>query len=250
MEKQRVLVVDDDESVLEFLEAGLNAAGYETIPMSAATQALRIMKTTPGGFPVVISDITMPGIDGLQFLHNIKKEYPGTEVIMLTANATMESAIQSLKEGAFSYLRKPIDFDELKTTVKNACDKYVRSQENSRLLDELKKAKEYSESIVQSLVYTVIATDTQGLIRKTNKALEDLLGYREEELAGHPLTTILGNEFQQSNWISLAGEGPVKDFPVILRAKDGNEIRISFSGTIMKDAHGRVIGFLGTVIQK
>lgn len=243
---EKILVVDDEETTLEFLRLALEFAGYEVTVASTATEAIGKLKST-GEFPVILTDIMMPGIDGLQLLRIIKKEYPDTLIIMLTAHVSMESAIKSLNEGAFAYLTKPINIEELKLVLKNAYEKYKLVQENRRLIEELRKAKEYSETIIQNLVHTVVATDSNGYIKKINKAMENLLGYKEEELRDKPLESIFAEEFQQSSWQEMVKEGRVTDFPVSFRTKDNRKIKLNFTGTVMKDNSGRVIGFLGTV---
>ncbi|OGS17146.1 MAG: hypothetical protein A2219_03375 [Elusimicrobia bacterium RIFOXYA2_FULL_50_26] len=245
MKKSRILVVDDDESVLDYIAMALQVDGFEVSVSATATQALGKLRAAPEPYPVVLTDISMPGINGIEFLRIIKKEYPETVVVMLTANASMESAVKSLNEGAFAYLTKPLNLEEMRATMKNACEKYSLSRQNKELVSELQKAKEYLETIVQSLVYIVVATDSEGYIRKTNKAVETLLGYTEAELKGAPLAAILSPEFRQASLADLSG-GRVRNFPVTFLAKDGRTLRLSFTGTIMKDAKGKVIGFLGT----
>jgi len=250
MERKEILVVDDDESVLEFLQIGLESSGYKVTTASTATEALGKLKSTPEGFPVILTDIMMPGIDGIEFLRIIKRDYPDTPVIMLTAYMSMESAIKSLNEGAFAYLTKPIRANELKATIRNAYDRYILIQENKELMEELRKAKEYHETIVENMVHTVIATDAEGRIKRINKAMENLLGYKEEELVGKSLEDIFSQEFKQTSLKDMIKEGRVKDFPVSFRTKDGKEIKLFFTGTVMKDTKGKVIGFLGTLQKK
>ncbi len=242
----KILVVDDDESVLEFLQSALETAGYQVSVASTATEAIGKLKSAAEQFPVVLTDIMMPGINGIELLRIIKKEYPETLIIMLTAHMSMESAIKSLNEGAFAYLTKPINVDELKATLKNAYEKYSLVQENRKLLEELRKAKEYSETIVHNLIHAVVATDATGAIKKVNRAMENLLGYKEEELLGSPIQVIFSEEFQQTAWQEMIKEAKVKDFPVSFLTKTGQEIKLLFTGTVMKDTNGQVVGFLGT----
>ncbi len=248
MNKEKILVVDDDESVVEYLQTALELAQYDVRSDTSSSKALALLRSTPGGFPVILSDIMMPEMDGLEMLRIIRKEFPETLVVMLTAHASMESAIRALNEGAFAYLRKPVDLGELKASIKNAFEKYHLVQENKRLVEELNKAKEYTETIVQNLVYTVVATDSDGYIRKINRAMENILGYKEEELVGKPLDIIFSEEFRRTSWTDLISKRYVKDFAVIFRTKDGRAVEASFSGTIMKNDHGQMLGFLGTAV--
>lgn len=246
MEKEKILVIDDDESVLEYLKTALQVLEYDVTAAATATEALGKIKTSQQKFPVVLSDIMLPGIDGIELLRRIKKENSETIVIMLTAHASVDYAVKSLNEGAFGFLAKPINIDELKSILKNAFEKYHLLEEKKFLMDELKKSKDYLETIVQNLIYVVIATDSNGYIKKTNKAVETLLGYKEEELIGAPIQVIFSQQFKQAAWAEMINKGRVKDFPVSFLAKDGREVKVSFTGTVMKDISGNAVGFLGT----
>jgi PAS domain S-box-containing protein len=131
--------------------------------------------------------------------------------------------------------------------MRNAFEKIMLSRENKRLLEELNRAKEYSEAIIEDLVYTVIATDTDGKIKRINRAMEEVLGYREEAIVGRPFTELFSESFRDGAWKELVDEGRVKDFPITFLNKAGRELRLQFTGTVMKNSKGRMIGFLGTV---
>lgn len=246
MEKRKVIIVDDDESVLEYVQTALTLENYDVTTAGTATEVLGKLKAQPDSFPVVLSDIMMPGIDGLGLLKIIKKEYPDKIVIMLTANASVDTAVKSLNIGAFGFLMKPVVIDELKGLLNNAFDKVMLQAENKRLLQELKEEKEYTEHIVKNLVYTVVATDSDGYIKKVNKAMEDLLGYTEQELIKVPIQAIFSKEFKLTSWDELMKQNHVENYPVVFRTKDGRDLKVSFSGTIMKDAAGKIVGFLGS----
>jgi len=246
MYKPHVLVVDDDETVLEYLESTLVMSGYEVTTAETATDAIGKLQARPEPFPLILCDIMMPGIDGIGLLKIIKKNFPDSMVVMMTAYSSTDSAIQALNAGAFAYLRKPINVDELTTTLKNAYRSYSLVRENVRLLEELQRAKEYDEAIIDNLVYMIVATDIEGNIKKVNKAVETLLGYREEEMIGFPLQMIFSQDFQFNSWNDMIKSSRVTDYPVTFRDKSGREIKLHFSGTIMKNSEKQFIGFLGT----
>jgi PAS domain S-box-containing protein len=246
MEKPRILVVDDDETVVEYLETSLVISGYDVATAQTGTEAIGRLRAASEPFPLALIDIMMPGIDGIELLKLVRKNYPETRVIMMTAFSSADSAIQALNAGAFAYLRKPVNLDELVATLKNAYETYTLTRENARLLEELKRATEYNEAIIENLVYLIVATDTNGTIRKINKAMETLLGYRDEEVIGFPLQMLFTPEFQYSSWNEMVKANRVTDFPVTFRAKNGREIALHFTGTIMKSSEGQFIGFLGT----
>ncbi|HBB66283.1 MAG: hypothetical protein A2X28_08600 [Elusimicrobia bacterium GWA2_56_46] len=246
--KKKVLVVDDDEGILSLLCATLERVGYETVGVDLASTALK--KLSEENFPVVLSDIMLPNMDGLQLLSKIKELSPDTQVVMITANVNMDTAIASLKRGAFGYLKKPLEPEEMISQINNAFDRASLIEENKRLVAELKTAKEYAEQIIKDLTYTVIGLDVEGRIKKINHAVETLLGYTEEEVLGKPITSIFTEEFKTLKWPELLKENRVSGYPVSFRAKDGREVRTLFTGSVMKNSAGKLIGFIGTARSK
>ncbi len=118
--KPRILVVDDDESLKEFLEILLAKEGYEVCSASKGEEALKIIEA--GDISLVISDIRMPGMDGVELLRKIKTARPGLPVVLITAFASLDSAVAAMKEGAWDYLTKPFRIEELREVVERALD--------------------------------------------------------------------------------------------------------------------------------
>ena len=112
---KRVLVVDDDESIRETFLYHLDRAGYDVAVAATAEEALgRLAEVEPG---VVITDIRMPGMDGLELLARIREASPEIDVVVITAHEDMQSASQAMRQGAFDYLVKPLDLDRIETLV-------------------------------------------------------------------------------------------------------------------------------------
>lgn len=241
---RRVLIVDDDEEVSALLAATLEQAGYAAVQAGSAARALKLLAAEP--YPVVVSDIMMPDMDGLQLLRKIKEIDESVRVIMVTAHASVDSAIEALNNGATNYLKKPFDPPELVAKVNNAFEKFRKESEVRKLIDDLRFAKEYDEQIIQNLIYTVIVLDPRGRIKKINKAMESLLGYRAEEIVGRPVSDIFSEAFRKTKWEELIREKKAIDFPVTFVTKRRKEIPAAFTGTVMKSAEGAIIGFIGT----
>lgn len=241
---KRALVVDDDEGVLALLAATLERANYSVYSVDNAKKALEKLKEDP--YPVVISDIMMPDMDGLTLLSSIKAVNPDIQVILITAHATVDSAILALKNSATSYLKKPFDPDELVLQANNAFEKYRLLEENRKLIAELRYAKEYNEKIIEHMVYTVIILDEHGNIKRINRAMEDLLGFSQADVAGQPVTNIFSEEFRNTKWKELLKGNKLEEFPVEFVAKNGGKIKALFTGTLMKDTEGNIAGFIGT----
>src|SRR6267142_4077447 len=137
MPAEKILVVDDEQSMAQFLAIVLRKEGYQVSTVSNGKDALEKVKAEP--FDVVITDIKMPGMDGIQLLQQIKKHDPSLPVVIMTAYASQQSAIDSVNQGAFQYLIKNAKNDEIKLVVRNALEMRKVRQENQYLKRELKR---------------------------------------------------------------------------------------------------------------
>ena len=118
-EKIRVLLVDDEEQFVKNMARILKVRGFDVSTALDGHEAMNAVKYA-GGFDVVVLDIKMPGMGGIEVLSEIKKRAPDTEVIMLTGHATLESGVQAMRKGAYDYLMKPCDIDDLVEKIQEA----------------------------------------------------------------------------------------------------------------------------------
>ena len=123
-----VLLVDDEVGFVETLTRRLTKRDLDIVAAYNGEEALEQLKKH-GSIEIVILDVKMPGMDGIETLGAIKKEHPLVEVIMLTGHATVESAIEGMKMGAYDYLMKPCDMDILMSKVKEAAAKKRKHEE-------------------------------------------------------------------------------------------------------------------------
>lgn len=121
MEQMKMMLVDDEERFLSTTQKLLSRKGYDVLTASSGTDALDILRTH--NIHVVILDVKMPGMDGIETLNAIKRNYPLVEVIMLTGHGTIDSAVEGLKSGATDYLTKPTDVNDLIEKAKEAFGK-------------------------------------------------------------------------------------------------------------------------------
>ena len=145
MKKMRMMLVDDEERFLSTTQKLLTKKGYDVVTASSGTEALEIIRVQ--NIHVVILDVKMPGMDGNATLKEIKRQVPLVEVIMLTGHATMESAIDGLKSGAFDYLMKPVDIDIIIQKAEEAFEKRQGQEEKIRVAQMRKSIKSPSEII-------------------------------------------------------------------------------------------------------
>lgn len=235
-EKLAIGIVDDEETIIDFLKIFIEEMGYKAIEATTATEMLGKIRKSPEEVACLLIDIMMPGINGIELLKIIKKEFPDIICITLTGYPTLDNAIATLSEGAFAYLVKPINPVELKITLKNAIE-----------LFELRKSKKEIE-YVPNRTYVVLSKNEKDNIIKINKAFSKLLGYsNEEDLVGKSLSNIFPAEYMKSYIQRLVEENEVRDFPMWLKNRNGKVLNLKFSGIIIRNTEGKWIGFLGTL---
>lgn len=130
--KPRVLIVDDEKEFGEALSRRLGMRQYDVTAAFSGKEAVETMKAY--NFDVVILDVLMPGTDGVETLREMKRMRPLTEVIMLTGNATVETAIEGMNLGAYDCLMKPCETEDLFAKVEKACQRRVEQEERIRKL--------------------------------------------------------------------------------------------------------------------
>jgi DNA-binding response OmpR family regulator len=132
----RVLVVDDDETLRFSLAQVLQEAGYETVKAKHGLDGLSVLKQD-ADFDVILSDVKMKEMDGLQFLAELKTQYPDISVIMMTGHATVDTAVQAMREGAVNYLLKPISRRGLLEGVREAVQLRTEKLQKRSLMEQV-----------------------------------------------------------------------------------------------------------------
>lgn len=146
--RAKVLIVDDEISMREFLAILLEREGYA--PETAENSETALKKLTENEYELVISDVNMPGLDGIGLLEKIKAYSPDTAVMMITAFSTTEQAVEAMKHGAYNYISKPFKVDEIKLLVRNAIEKRQLIRENALLRVQAEAKKSFSGLIGKS----------------------------------------------------------------------------------------------------
>ncbi len=121
--RSRLLVVDDEEIAVRSMERILNKEGYTVVTANSGEAAFKELNKS--SFDVVITDLKMKGIDGIDVLEKAKSKYPDAQVIMITGHASVETAVETIKKGASDYIKKPIKLDEVRSVVKKALEKKI-----------------------------------------------------------------------------------------------------------------------------
>ena len=168
--KPRILVVDDEAAVRESLNDWLMEDDYEVGLAASGEDAVSMAQEN--SWDVILLDLKMPGMDGLETLKRLKKMMPEAEVLMMTAFATIDTAVQAMKEGAFDYLVKPFDPDEIEMHIKKIVEHKELVLENILLRQKLEEKYQYGEIIGKSgamqevfeLITRIAPTDSTVLI--------------------------------------------------------------------------------------
>ncbi len=179
MPHERILVVDDEDAVRGIVAALLEHSGYRPTQANCADEALLRMQEGPA-FDLVVSDVMMPGTDGLSLLDTIGIEHPGTPVVMITAVQDVHVATTAFRRGAIDYLVKPFERVQLESVV-------TRAIEHGRLLKQNAEYRQNLEDIITART-TRLRTTMQDLERSydaTLQAMGDALDLRDEETEGH-----------------------------------------------------------------
>ncbi len=170
MKQVRILVVDDELVIRESLSGWLKRDGYHVSTAASGEDALELLKTA--GFDIILLDIQMDGISGLEVLDRVKEAYPDIDVIMITAFGSVPSAVQAMKSHAWDYILKPFDPDELVILIKKLLEHRARKQENTFLREEFRHQARFESMIGQSsamqkifrLIEDIRKVDTSVLI--------------------------------------------------------------------------------------
>jgi two-component system, NtrC family, response regulator AtoC len=167
---ETILLVDDEQNTREALSIALGREGYNIIPASNGGEGMKLLEKEP--VDLIITDLMMPGVSGMDLLDFARKHRPEVMVIMMTGYASVETAITAMKNGAFDYITKPIKLDEVKIIIQQAADKRNLLLENISLKKELKGKYTFDNIIgtsrpmqeIFSIMERVVNSDSTVLI--------------------------------------------------------------------------------------
>ncbi|MGH7387945.1 MAG: sigma-54-dependent transcriptional regulator [Candidatus Rokuibacteriota bacterium] len=199
MTTARILVADDEDSLRWVLEKGLRGAGYEVISVEDGEAAMRAVEREP--FDLVLLDVRMPGLDGLTVLERLRELRPDTYVVVMTAHGTMETAIKAMQRGAYDYLAKPFDLDEVLLLSERALAAGRLTQEVARLRRGLQEVREFSALIgrhprmqdVYKTIGRIAGTDVTVLLRGESGTGKELVAraiHHYSRRSGRPFVAV------------------------------------------------------------
>jgi len=238
--QSRILVVDDERSMREFLEIFFRREGYDVTTVDGVDAALLAIESDD--YDVVITDIQMPDRSGLELLHEVRESQPETPVIMITAFATTENAIEAMKQGAYDYITKPFKVDEIGVVVRKALEKKLLTSENRRLRTQL-RTQARSRSIIGTsapmqrvfdMIAQVAATKSNVLISGESgtgkelvaRAIHDQSGRDDKPFVAVNCAAIPENLLESELFGHVRGAftGAVQNKPGLFETADGGTL--------------------------
>ena len=187
-----VLVIDDEQDIREGCERILSRMECEVVTASDGTKGLEILATQD--ISIVLSDIKMPGISGLEVLSTISEKYKSVMVIMITGFSTVETAIEAMKKGAYDFISKPFSPDQLRIVVKRAIEKLRLTQEAQALkleqqknLADLETEQSRTRAIIETLPNGVLVTNMLDQVVLMNPVARQYLGLSQDKGIGEKI---------------------------------------------------------------
>ena len=259
--KWKVLLIDDEKDIRDVLTISLRDAGCEVV--SVANGDAGLLRCAEAMFQIVITDIRMPGIDGIQVLETIKKKYPDIEVIVATAFGEMDLAIRALQLDASDFITKPISDEALSLALKRAKERFVsrkRLKDYTALLEkekaetsqELLKTIAFQSNLIESSMDGILGCDETDTVVIYNRSMEQMLEYSRAEAAHQmrfehffPAEEITRFK-EQMTGEKYGGKNRLFLFESVLRSKSGRDVPVQVSAVTLFDAgrkNGRVCFF-------
>jgi len=227
----RILLADDDDALRRVIQYKLEQEGYEVSTVNDGEKALDELKS--GQFDLVLSDIKMPKLTGVQLLEQVKKIQPSLEVILMTAFADVSQAVRAVKLGAFDYLTKPFEDDQLLIAIEKAL-KYKKLEDENKALKEKLHGKRYLDNIIgisrpfkelMDLVDKIAPSDATVLLTGESGTGKEVIAR-----AIHYKSPRMDNEFIVVNCAAIPKE--------LIESELFGHVRGAFTGAI-KDKKGK-----------
>ena len=233
----KILIIDDEEIIRRHLKKLLSLDHYITFEADDGETGLELFKKEKP--EIVILDVKMPGMSGIDVLKQIKGIQPDSEVILVTGHGGIDAAIQALRIGAYDYITKPIDYDTLEISIKKALEK---QQLEKKLFEE----KKYNENIMRSMIDSLIVITPEGFIKKVNESALNLLGYKEEDLLDQHISKIISNKhfIEKELMPTIKNFKYVNDVAVNYIHQSGNNVPVNLSASSMETKYNKLEGIV------
>ena len=246
----KVLLVDDEPKVIDTLIYALRNRPYQLRSAFSGEEAL--VKFSDEAADILVTDIRMPGMNGLELINKVLAKYPDVQVVVVSAYGEIDIVIEAMKIGALDFLQKPVAPGVIQMSIASAAEKW-QLRHQLRLSNELlAKENELLSVTLRSIGDGVITTDVDGNITLINRIAEQLTGWTHEEAIGRPLTEVFIVYNEKTKEICENPAYRVLETGLVaglanhtgLRAKDGVERNIADSAAPIRDHENKIVGIV------
>lgn len=240
----RILIIDDEEDIGIVLSVHLKDVGFPSAWAGDGMKGLELLSRE--NFSLVLLDMKMPGLSGMEVLKRIKEQWETMPVIMMTAHGSEDIAVEAMKKGAADYIPKPFRSDMMVKTVERVLQLSKKEQENLRLRRQVEEERRKMEAILKGMADLVIAVDEKGGIITLNKRAAELFGVHADEAVGMPVERVLKADIPPERLPCrevLSGPQPEPRLGVSYNLLIGKEsIPVLSSATPLVDGEGKIFG--------
>ncbi len=243
----RILIVDDDKDFAESLHDLLKSRSIDCHVAFTAEQALKLTKNKD--VDIALLDIRLGSVSGIELIQDIHKINPEILCIIMTAYAAVETAIEALHEGAYDYLRKPLNSSVLLATINRCYEKIVLKREKESAQASLKRSEEKYRNLIETMIEGVVILDVNGIINYVNDQFCCFLKMSDDEIQGLPLTEFL-NAANRDIFIQHSGsdeQDEISSYELTFRCKDGSGIPTIISPRKVTDEKGKFTGSFAVI---
>jgi PAS domain S-box-containing protein len=253
-----IVLIDDEEDIREVMSLALADAGYDVRTAADGEAGIRMCSEAPP--QIVITDIRMPGMDGLQVLERVKHQFPDIEVIVATAFGEMELAIRALQLDASDFIPKPVGSDNLFLALQRARERYTSrrrvrdytlllEREKAETSQQLLKTVAFQRNLIESSMDGILGVDEQQVVVIYNRSMEQLLGIPRDQVLQKMTLSRFFRPDEAVRFESelrserFGGKNRLFLFETLLKAESGREIPVQVSAAVLSD-DGRESGLV------
>ncbi|MGD2185686.1 MAG: response regulator [Desulfobacterales bacterium] len=242
----KLLLIDDEPDILRVLSMSLKADGYDVVSAKNGPEGIEAFEQEKPD--IVITDIKMPGMDGIEVLKKVKNLKADTEVIIITGHGDIENAIEALKHGASDFINKPVRDEALAIALKRAREKFdIKQQLKKYTTDlerkvdaatrEVRRRSDFQINLIRSSNDGIVATDKDLKVVIYNPTARKIFGYTPSETINKmQATALFPDELAADLQAALDGKNDIRNLAwreTTIESKDGESIPVRFSSTIL-----------------
>jgi len=247
----KILVIDDEAIMRDGSSRILAKEDMDVITAENGEAGLALIKDAPDGYDVMLLDLMMPGMSGMEVLEHVRVMAPSIHVIVVTGYATVDTAVEAMKKGAYDFIPKPFTPDQLRIVVHRALEKKALEEEAERLREEAKKSlkdvateKSKTHTIINSMTDGVLVVDRDGSVALLNPAATRFLSVSADEVLGEPIDEISVEELTHAikEVLEKETENLAGVSQEIQLQEDGREVFLRCHAVPVKDEEGALLG--------